>query len=263
MQNIHHFQSAKLDSRKITLLTCYDYSFARILADSAIDAVLVGDSAATVVHGYEYTTHATLDMMVMHTRAVAKGLNQKKFLIADMPFLSYRKSLDHSLNAVEALIQAGAHAIKLEGVRGNEDLIQHIVGSGVPVMGHLGLTPQHIHALGGFKIQGREKILQKQLLADAKSLEALGAFSIVLECIPASLAQTISKTLTIPTIGIGAGQHTDGQILVLHDLLGLSTFNAKFVKEFMEGKSLCLDAVNRYTSEVIQNIYPNEAFSYE
>ena len=164
MRNIHHFQKAKLEQTKITLVTCYDYKSAQIIANSEIDAVLVGDSAAMVMHGYPDTTYATMDMMVLHTRAVAKGLNQGKFLIADMPFLSYRKSLDQSLNAVEALIQAGAQAVKIEGVRGNETLIHRLVESGIPVMGHLGLTLQHVHGLGGFKVQGREKNSQKQLL---------------------------------------------------------------------------------------------------
>ncbi|MCD6045558.1 MAG: panB [Gammaproteobacteria bacterium] len=263
MQNIHHFQEAKTQSRKITVVTCYDYTWARIIADSDIDVVLVGDSAATVMHGYADTTPANLDMMVMHTRAVAKGLNQKKFLIADLPFLSYRKSLDYSLNTVEALVQAGAQAVKLEGVRGNEQLIHHLVESGIPVMGHLGLMPQHVHGLGGFKVQGRVEALQKKLIEDAKSLEALGAFSIVLECIPTTLAQTITYSLTIPTIGIGAGPHTDGQVLVLQDLLGLSDCNAKFIKEFMSGKTLCLDALNRYAHEVTEEKYPTKEFTYE
>jgi 3-methyl-2-oxobutanoate hydroxymethyltransferase len=263
MQSIHHFQEAKAKSHKITVITCYDYTSAQIIADSTLDAALVGDSAATVMHGYPDTTHATLDMMVMHTRAVAKGLNQKKFLIADMPFLSYSKSLDQSLNAVEALIQAGAQAIKLEGVRGNEHLIHHLVESGIPVMGHLGLTPQHIHGLGGLKVQGRAEALQKQLLADAKSLESLGAFSLVLECIPTTLAQTITQALAIPTIGIGAGHHTDGQVLVLHDLLGLSDCQAKFIKEFMPGKTLYLDALNAYADEVTAQKYPTKEFAYE
>lgn len=263
MQSVHHFQEAKAKSNKITVVTCYDYTSAQIIADSALDAVLVGDSAATVMHGYPDTTHATLDMMVMHTRAVAKGLKQKKFLIADMPFLSYRKSLDQSLNAVEALIQAGAQAIKLEGVRGNEQLIHHLVESGIPVMGHLGLTPQHIHGLGGLKVQGRVEALQKQLLADAKSLESLGAFSLVLECIPATLAHTITHALLIPTIGIGAGHHTDGQVLVLQDLYGLSDCKAKFIKEFMPGKNLCLEALERYAAEVLAQEYPTKEFAYE
>lgn len=263
MRNIHHFQKAKLEQAKIALVTCYDYTSAQIIANSEIDAVLVGDSAAMVMHGYPDTTYATMDMMVLHTRAVARGLNQKKFLIVDMPFLSYRKSLDQSLNAVEALIQAGAQAVKIEGVRGNETLIRHLVESGIPVMGHLGLTLQHVHGLGGFKIQGREENSQKQLLEDAKSLEALGAFSVVLECMPVVLAQTITKALSIPTIGIGAGPHTDGQILVLHDLLGLSTFNAKFVKKFMSGQYLCLEALNQYVKEVTEQAYPTEEFSHE
>ncbi len=263
MRNIHHFQKAKLEQTKITLVTCYDYTSAQIIANSEIDAVLVGDSAAMVMHGYPDTTYATMDMMVLHTCAVARGLNQKKFLIVDMPFLSYRKSLDQSLNAVEALIQAGAQAVKIEGVRGNEMLIRHLVESGIPVMGHLGLTLQHVHGLGGFKIQGREKNSQNRLLEDAKSLEALGAFSVVLECMPVALAQTVTNTLSIPTIGIGAGLHTDGQILVLHDLLGLSTFNAKFVKKFMSGQHLCLEALNQYVKEVKEKAYPTEEFSHE
>lgn len=255
--NVKDFQKYKEQQKKISLVTCYDYVSARIIENSNIDGVLVGDSAAMVIHGFTNTTMATMDMMVMHTRAVAKGL-KTKFLIADLPFLSYRKSLTDTIESVQRLIQAGAHAIKLEGAHTNIEVIQHIVESGVPVMGHIGLMGQAVHALGGHKVQGREEALANDLLTQAKALEKAGCFSIVLECIPAPLAKKITDILTIPTIGIGAGPDTSGQILVLHDLLGLQVeLKPKFLKHFMTGHDLAAQALNQYVDEVRNQTYPN------
>lgn len=249
--NIHGFKQRKDAQQKITLVTCYDFTLARILDQTAINGILVGDSAAMVIHGHPHTVTASMDMMVMHTAAVARGLT-KKLLIADLPFLSYRKSLAQTMDCVERLVQAGAHAIKLEGAAGNADCIRHIVESGVPVMGHIGLTPQHVHQLGGYRIQGTDASTQAFLRKEADMLLEAGCFAIVLECMPADLANEITQRLPIPTIGIGAGSHTDGQILVLYDLLGLTDFKPTFAKQYLQGAELVQSAIDQYIAEVSQ-----------
>lgn len=249
----------KKKQQKITMVTCYDYPSAKIINETDIDAVLVGDSVAMVVHGHENTTTATLDMMALHTQAVAKGL-KKALLVADLPFMSYRKSLKDTMIAVERLVHAGAQAIKLEGADDNLETIRYIVNSGVPVMGHLGLTPQSIHQLGGFKVQGKLPEAQAKLLENAKQLEAAGCFSLVLECIPSSLAQTATQHLNIPTIGIGAGSYTDGQILVWHDVLGIQNeLQPKFLKQYHNAHDAMQKALGKYAEEVKQSIFPNES----
>lgn len=254
--NIHDFKKMKLANQKITMLTCYDFNAATIIDKTNVNCVLVGDSVAMTMHGLKDTTGTTLEMMIAHTKAVAKGLT-KKFLIADLPFLSYRKSLAETITCVQGLIQAGAHAVKLEGAVGNFETIQHIVNSGIPVMGHIGLTPQSIHTLGGHKVQGRDAITQTALIQQATMLEKSGCFAIVLECIPAKLAKKISENLTIPTIGIGAGPYTNGQVLVWQDLLGLQTeFKPKFLKKYLNGSEIFLTAINQYVNEVTQGEYP-------
>lgn len=261
MKSILDFIAIKNTQKKFTVVTCYDYSFAKIIDNSDIDCILVGDSAAMVMYGYPDTTHATLDMMVAHTQAVARG--SKKFLISDMPFMSYRKSLHDTMCSVEALIRAGAQAIKLEGSTGNLETIQHIVASGVPVMGHLGLTPQHIHTLGGFKLQGKNQSAQELIFQQALLLEKAGCFAIVLECIPAELAQRITAALTIPTIGIGAGLETDGQVLVLQDLLGLqNTARPKFLKTYLNGYEIIQNSLKQFAEEVSLKQYPSIEYSY-
>lgn len=260
--NILQFKKMKQAAQKITMLTCYDHCFARLIADTNIDCILVGDSVAMVMHGFENTVYADMDMMIMHTRAVARA-KPPQLIVADMPFLSYRIDLPTTMRNAQMLMQAGAHAIKIEGVAGNGDAIEYLVQSGIPVMGHLGLTPQAVHQLGGFKVQGREAGAAAQLLNQAKSLEALGCFAVVLECIPGSIAQSITQALNIPTIGIGAGPHTDGQVLVLNDLLGLDAkFKAKFVKQYLSGATLVQQAFNQYASEVKQNTFPDEEHSH-
>jgi len=244
------------------MVTCYDYTFARLLSESAIDGILVGDSAAMVVHGHPSTLSMSVELMRLHTEAVARGA-AAKFVIADMPFLSFRKGLGAALDAAHVLMTAGANAVKLEGVDGHEDVIQRMAQSGIPVMGHLGLQPQSVNAYGGFKVQGRSDDSARDIARQATALEELGAFAIVLECVPGNLAQEVSKALRIPTIGIGAGAGCDGQILVLQDLLGLNMdFRPRFARQFLDGASCVLDAVAHFDEAVKAGSFPATKESY-
>lgn len=261
--NILDFQKKKQANEKITMVTCYDYSSAKVLADSEVDCLLVGDSLAMTMHGFQDTLSATLEMMVLHTAAVKRGAGPQ-FIVADLPFLSYRKSLPDTMHAVHALMQAGAHAVKLEGASGNLDTIRHMVESGVPVMGHLGLTPQWVHALGGYRVQGRDELAAEKCLQDAKALEAAGCFAVVLECIPSALAKKVTEALSIPTIGIGAGTATDGQVLVYQDLLGMNqSFKPKFVKVFLDGCQAIREAINQYCRDVKTVEFPSHEHTYD
>src|SRR6266852_7113785 len=229
------FLRAKAEGRKLSMVTCYDYTFARLLSKSPIDGILVGDSAAMVMQGHPSTLSASTELMRLHTEAVVRGA-AGKFVVVDMPFLSFRKGLAATLDAAQVLMTAGANAVKLEGVDGHEDVIQRMAQSGIPVMGHLGLQPQSVHAYGGFRVQGRSDDSARDILRQATALEELGAFAVVLECVPANLAQQITQTLQIPTIGIGAGGGCEGQILVLQDLLGMNmNFHTKFARPFLDG----------------------------
>ncbi|HEU0122966.1 MAG TPA: 3-methyl-2-oxobutanoate hydroxymethyltransferase [Bryobacteraceae bacterium] len=258
----HDFFRAKSDGRKITMVTCYDYTFARIVADSPIDSILVGDSAAMVMHGHPTTLTATVDMIRTHLEAVVRGAG-KKFVVADLPFLSYRKGLPAAMEAAHTLMAAGAHALKLEGVRGHEDVIERLVQSGIPVMGHLGMQPQSVHAYGGFKAQGRGEEAAAQIAREAAILEELGAFAVVLECIPAMLAERITSAGRIATIGIGAGPSCDGQVLVIQDLLGLDKiFRPRFARQFCDGASAIADALTGYASAVRDGAFPNSEESF-
>lgn len=262
MKSILEFKNYKQKKQKIVMATCYDYSFARILNATDVDTLLVGDSVAQVIHGHSNTLQATVAMMSLHTQAVARGAPDK-FIVADMPFLSTRKGLKFSVEAAGKLMKAGAHAIKIEGASGHLDLIHHLVDSGIPVMGHLGLTPQSINQLGGPKIQGRNEEQAATILQDALSLEKAGCFSLVLECIPALLAQKISEQLLIPTIGIGAGPEVDGQVLVLQDLLGMNPdFNPKFLKKYENIFSITQQALNQYAQDVKTQNFPTKENSY-
>jgi 3-methyl-2-oxobutanoate hydroxymethyltransferase len=255
--NIHEFEKRKLNGSKLSMVTCYDYCSAAIMNTTNIDCILVGDSASMVMHGCPTTLGATVEMIVQHTQAVAKGA-PTKFIVGDLPFCSYRKSRARTMDAVEKIMRAGAHALKLEGADGNLEIVQHIVASGVPVMGHLGLTPQSVHALGGFKVQGRVPAVAEKLIKDAKALEAAGCFALVLECVPSDLAREVTEALHIPTIGIGAGPYTSGQVLVFHDLLGLSqSFKPKFLKTYLNGFELVRDALNAFDNEVKNTVYPD------
>jgi 3-methyl-2-oxobutanoate hydroxymethyltransferase len=256
------FLHAKIEGRKLSMVTCYDYTFARMLSRSAIDGILVGDSAAMVMHGYSSTLSANVELMGLHTEAVVRGA-AGKFVVADMPFLSFRKGLDVAMNSAAVLMRAGANAVKVEGVNGHEDVIQRMVQSGIPVMGHLGLQPQSVHAYGGFRVQGRSEESAEEIARQASTLEELGAFAIVLECVPANLAQEITNTLRIPTIGIGAGAECDGQILVLQDLLGMNLdFHPKFARPFLDGANCVLDALAHFDEAVKAGTFPSREESY-
>ncbi len=259
---IHDFNLRKLNGQKISMVTCYDYTFARILADSEVDCLLVGDSAGMVMHGFHTTLNMSVNLMAVHTAAVARGASNK-FIVGDLPFLSYRKDRSSNMTAIGKIMKAGAHAVKLEGARGNLELIRHAVDSGVPVMGHLGLTPQSIHQLGGFKVQGREKKEHEQIYQDALDLEKAGCFSVVLECVPTQLAKEISVALKIPTIGIGGGIYCDGQVLVLQDLLGMNKdFKPKFLRTYFNGFENLKSAFNQYHRDVVTENFPSEKESY-
>jgi 3-methyl-2-oxobutanoate hydroxymethyltransferase len=256
------FQRSKVEGRKLSMVTCYDYTFARLLSKSSIDGILVGDSAAMVMHGHSSTLSATTEMMRFHTEAVVRGAGDK-FIVADMPFLSFRKGPAAALDSASALMVAGAQAVKLEGVDGHEDVIQRMVESGIPVMGHLGLQPQSVHAYGGFRVQGRSSDSAQNIARQAAALEELGAFAMVLESVPAKLAREISESLRIPTIGIGAGAGCDGQILVLQDLLGMnSEFRPKFVRPFLSGEPCVLKALAGFDQAVKEGTFPAAGESY-
>ena len=256
MKSILDFARAKREERPIVMLAAYDALMARLIAASEVDAILVGDSVAMVVHGFPSTIHATVEMMCVHTAAVRRGA-PAMMVIADMPFLSVRQGRDEAVRAAGALMQAGATAVKIEGVAGHEEIIAHLIESGIPVMGHLGLTPQSVHQLGGHRLQGRTPEAATQLKSDAETLEKLGAFALVLECVPAATAAKISGALTIPAIGIGAGPDTDGQVLVLADLLGLDAeFRPRFARRYLEGHGAVLGAVNTFVGDVRAARFP-------
>lgn len=260
--NVLLFEKKKQAGEKLSLLTCYDYTSACLIADTELDAILVGDSVAMTMHGFPNTLSATLDMMVYHTKAVRRGA-PNKFIISDIPFLRYRSSQSESMNAVLQLMQAGAQSVKIEGAKGNLELIRHLVESGVPVIGHLGLTPQLISTLGGYKIQGKTEKTAQNLMDDAKAMEQAGCFAVVLECVPSLLGKEITTQLTIPTIGIGAGPHTSGQILVWQDMLGLNPkFKTKFVKQFTQGYNLFKQAIEQYIDEINTERFPSDEHSF-
>ena len=252
----------KKNTEKISMVTCYDYTSARFLAKTSIDCLLVGDSVAMTMHGFKDTLSATLEMMCFHTCAVSRGAGDK-FIVSDLPFLSYRKSFNKNVSAAQTLIQSGAHAVKLECAKGNIKFIRHLTESGIPVMGHLGLTPQFIHVLGGYKVQGKTDESAMRLKEDALLLQEAGCFALVLECVPASLAKEITNLLSIPTIGIGAGRETDGQVLVFQDVLGLNTeFKPRFVKAFVNGDEQLREGIEKYVHAIKSGCFPNDEHDY-
>jgi 3-methyl-2-oxobutanoate hydroxymethyltransferase len=256
------FARLKAEGRKISMVTAYDAWSARLVAGSNVDAILVGDSAAMVIHGHATTLGATVELMAVHTRAVARAA-AGKFLVADLPFLSFRKGIPTAMRAVGALVTSGAQSVKLEGVDGHEDVIRHVVESGIPVMGHIGLTPQAVNQFGGFRVQGKTGHGAEKLVRQAHALEELGCFSIVLECVPAELAARITSELTVPTIGIGAGVGTDGQILVLHDVLGLDMSHVpRFVRRYVDGERVLTTALNDFNADVKALRFPGSEESY-
>ena len=254
----------KADGEKIVVLTAYDALFAALLDQAGVDILLVGDSVHQVLGGADSTLGATLDQMVYHAAQVKRG-TQRALVVVDMPFLSYQISPEDAIrNAGRVLKETGAEAVKLEGGEPMAETVRALVERGIPVMGHLGLTPQSVHALGGYRVQGRNAEAAERLLDDAKLLEAAGAFSLVLELVPADLAETISQALTIPTIGIGAGPGCDGQVLVLHDMLGLNEgFSPKFLKHYAHLADDVRDAVTTYRDDVRDGRYPGPEHSFD
>lgn len=262
MKRVTDFARFRAEGNPISMATCYDAWSARIIAESPVDAVLVGDSVAMVMHGYPDTVHATTEMMAQHTAAVRRGIGDK-FVVTDIPFPEHRKGIAAAMECVDRLMKAGANAVKIEGAQGHLDVIRHIVESGVPVMGHLGLTPQSVHQLGGYRVQGREEHAARQIELDAMALQEAGVFSIVLECVPAELAARITESLSLPTIGIGSGVQCSGQILVLQDLLGLNLgFRPKFLRTYADGAEVFKAALARYDADVKAARYPSKEESF-
>jgi 3-methyl-2-oxobutanoate hydroxymethyltransferase len=253
----------KARGERISVLTAYDATFARLFDEAGIDVLLVGDSLGMVVQGLSSTLPVTQDEMLYHTRAVARGA-RRSLVVGDMPFLTYQVSPEEALRHAGQFLQNGAHAVKLEGGVAMAPTIRRLVEVGIPVMGHVGLTPQSVHALGGFKVQGRGDAAAEKLLADARALEQAGCFSLVLEAIPPDLAAEVTSSISIPTIGIGAGNACDGQVLVCTDLLGMSRgHNPKFAKRFAELGDAIVDAVRTYVSEVQSGEFPGAEHTYK
>ncbi|MBR1714687.1 MAG: 3-methyl-2-oxobutanoate hydroxymethyltransferase [Treponema sp.] len=248
------FAAYKKDGRKISMVTCYDATFAKIIDKTDIDTILIGDSASMVMHGESTTIPTKMEWMEEHTRSVRNGTS--KFIVADMPFLTTRKGQDYATDCAGRLLVAGANSVKIEGVFGQEKILEHLTLSGIPVMAHLGLTPQFYQAFGGHKMQGKTEEAAEKIIEEAKLAEKVGCFSLVLECIPKDLAKKITESVGIPTIGIGAGRDCDGQVLVLQDMLGMSGFKPRFVKQYMDGLSLITGALNEYAREVSEAAFP-------
>ncbi len=256
------FARWKEKGERIVMITAYDALFARIFDDAGVDTILVGDSLGQVVLGLPSTLGVTMEDMVRHTGAAARG-TKRAFLIADMPFLSFQTGPEEAIRNAGRLLQAGAEAVKLEGGRSVENTIRAITRCDIPVVGHVGLTPQSVHRMGGYRVQGREEVQRQRLRDDARAVQEAGAFSVVLEGIPAELAGEITEELAIPTIGIGAGPRCDGQVLVMQDLLGLfDEFRPKFVKRFGELKKPVRDAVRAYADEVRRGKFPGKEHSF-
>lgn len=258
------FRQAKEKNEKLTMLTAYDYSTAKIIDESEINGILVGDSLGMVCLGYEDTLSVTMEDMIHHTKAVSRGV-KNTLVVADMPFMSYQTSVyDAVVNAGRLIKEGRAHVVKLEGGVEVCDKIEAIVKASIPVMAHIGLTPQSVNAFGGFKVQGKDEEAAKKLIEAALAVEKAGAFAVVLECVPAKLAEIITKKLSIPTIGIGAGCNCDGQILVYQDMLGMySDFTPKFVKKYENLSEKMNIAFKRYIEEVKDGVFPSEEHSFK
>ncbi|MBN8683645.1 MAG: 3-methyl-2-oxobutanoate hydroxymethyltransferase [Chitinophagales bacterium] len=259
----HVIQAMKNRGEKIAMLTAYDYSMARILDDAGIDILLVGDSASNVMAGYETTLPITLDHMIYHAQSVVRAV-KRCMVVVDLPFGSYQSNPEVALSsAIRVMKESGAHAIKLEGGSEVEESITRILKAGIPVMGHLGLTPQSIYKFGTYTVRAKEEAEALKLQEDAKLLQDLGCFALVLEKIPANLAGIVSKSLEIPTIGIGAGPDADGQVLVTHDMLGITKdFKPRFLRRYLELYDAINDATQRYVADVKRRDFPNESEKY-
>ena len=259
---VPEFQQYKKSGKKLVVVTAYDALFTRIVEQAGIEAILVGDSLGVVVQGNSNTLSVTMEDMLYHTRLVAKAA-ERSFVIGDMPFMSYQASVDDAVRNAGRFLQAGAAAVKIEGGSQVVDRVQAMTRFGIPVMGHIGMTPQSVNQYGGYKVQGKEEEQANAMMADAKALESAGAFSLILEAVPAALAQTITHAISIPTVGIGAGPHCDGQVLVLYDLLGLfDDFVPKFVKPYAHLKADALQALRRFKEEVECAKFPTDSESY-
>lgn len=253
----------KFDKEKIAMLTSYDFSMAKMVDAGGIDAILVGDSAANVMAGFETTLPITLDQMIYHTQCVVRGV-ERALVVADLPFGTYQSNPDKALDsAVRMMKEGGAHAVKIEGGKEIEESIRRIINAGIPVMGHLGLTPQSIYQFGTYKVRAKEEAEAEKLLSDAQLLEELGCFAVVLEKIPAALSKKATESINIPTIGIGAGPDCDGQVLVYHDMVGMNKgFAPKFLRKYLELYEEISNAVAKYVEDVKQQNFPNESESY-
>ncbi len=259
---IPQLQQLKSQGKKITVVTAYDALFTAIVEQAGLDVILVGDSLGMVVQGRPDTLSVTMEEMLYHTRMVAQAA-QRSLVIGDMPFLSYQVSVEEAVRNAGRFLQAGAAAVKLEGGLTVLDRVEAMTGFGIPVMGHVGMTPQSVNQSGGYRVRGKGQKEAETILQEAKALEAAGVFALVLECVPSSLASLITKELTIPTIGIGAGPGCDGQVLVLYDLLGLfDEFVPKFVKSYAHLKADASQALKRYKEEVECGKFPSDAESY-
>lgn len=254
----------KRNGKKISMLTAYDYTMAGIIDGAGVDVILVGDSASNVMAGYDTTVPMTIEHMIYHTSCVVRGVN-RALVIADLPFMSYQVTAKEALiNAGRMMKEAGAHAVKLEGGKPIASTVKRIVDAGIPVMGHLGLTPQSIYKFGTYKVRAKEDAEAEQLLKDAKVLEKAGVFSIVLEKIPAPLAKKVTASVSVPTIGIGAGPHCDGQVLVLHDMLGLNKdFSPRFLRRYADLHQSMTEAVQHYIRDVKSGDFPDESEQYK
>ncbi|WP_029522433.1 3-methyl-2-oxobutanoate hydroxymethyltransferase [Persephonella sp. KM09-Lau-8] len=263
MKSINEFIEAKKNGRKITMISTYEYWSAKICEEAGVDCILVGDSLGMVIQGLDTTLPVTLEDMIYHAKAVRRGAPDT-FIVVDMPFLTYQVSEEEAVkNAGRIMKETGANAVKVEGGEEIAPLVEKLVSIGIPVMGHLGLTPQSVHALGGYKVQGRTEEQAKKIIADAKVLEQAGVFSIVLEAVPEKLAKEITEFVEVPTIGIGAGKYTDGQVLVFHDMMGFFDRTPKFVKKYLNGKELFINGLKQFISEVENQQFPSKEHTYE
>ncbi|MEM6264217.1 MAG: 3-methyl-2-oxobutanoate hydroxymethyltransferase [Bacteroidota bacterium] len=259
----HRLMEMKLRGEKIAMLTAYDFSFARIFDDAGIDVILVGDSASNVIHGHETTLPITLDQMIDHASSVVRAINYP-LVVVDLPFGNYQGDSKNALkSAIRIMKESGAHAIKIEGGSFIMDSVKRIISAGIPVMGHLGLTPQSIYKFGTYGVRAKEEAEAEQLIHDAKQLQKAGIFALVLEKIPAHLAAKVSQELQIPTIGIGAGPGCDGQVLVMHDMLGINKeFSPRFLRRYASLYDVIKDGVQAYISDVKAKAFPTEEESY-
>lgn len=260
---VKSFLNSKTNGHKISMLTAYDYTTAKLLEAGGIDVILVGDSLGMVILGYDTTLEVTMDDMIHHTKAVSRGAINS-LVIGDMPFLSYHISVEETIrNAGRFIKEAGAHAVKLEGGKEVIDKVKALVNAQIPVIGHLGLTPQSINIMGGFKVQGKSAEQAQKIIDDAIALEEAGAFGIVLECVPEKLAKIITEKISIPTIGIGAGKHCDGQVLVVQDVLGMySELQPKFAKKYKETGKDIIEATEMYIKEIQEGIFPSKEHTF-